>query len=67
MKQQLTFIFKIVGLVTLILLCGFFFFDLFVLVGFNAGYITLEVAAIFLVSLTSLIVIYRRSNGFNSL
>ena len=67
MKQKLYYALRLAGLIGLMLLCIFFFFDLFLLVGLNQGEVTFKVAGIFLMTLISLIVVYRRSKGFRFL
>jgi len=67
MKNKLIYIVKFTGFLFLMFICVFFCFDLFVLVGFNQGGTTFEVAAIFLTTLIPLVFIYKRTNGFSSI
>lgn len=58
---------KLAGFILLCFLCLFFFFDLFVLVGFNQGMTTIQVAGILLSLLLILGIIYKKSNRFNNI
>jgi hypothetical protein len=57
---------KLAGFMVLCFLCLFFFFDLFVLVGFNEGITTIQVAGVLLSLLLIVGIVYKKSNLFNS-
>jgi len=65
MKHKFLIILKLTGALILMFICGFLFFDLIFLVGPNGGIATLEVAGIFVTSLLCLIIIFKKSKGFN--
>lgn len=66
MKTVINFL-KLAGFILLCFLCLFFFFDLFILVGFNEGMTTIKVAGILLSLLLILGIIYKKSNRFNNI
>ena len=67
MKKKLIYLLKFTGFLFLMFICIFFLIDLLVMVGFNQGFVTAEVAAIFLVTLIPLIFIYKRTRGFSTI